>query len=84
VVRQPVTVVARMHHGSAGLHIPTQAVQRGPDGSSQVWVHVQPEQFRPQRVQARELGAGFSVVTQGLAAGDRVVTDGASLLAQVR
>ena len=84
VVRQPVTVVARMHHGSAGLHIPTQAVQRGPDGYSQVWVHVQPEQFRPQRVQARELGAGFSVVTQGLAAGDRVVTDGASLLAQVR
>lgn len=84
VVRQPVTVVAQMHHGSAGLRVPTQAVQRGPDGSIQVWVHVRPEQFRPQRVQARELGGGFSVVTQGLAAGDRVVTDGAALLAQVR
>jgi hypothetical protein len=84
VVRQPVTVIAQMHHGSAGLRIPTQAVQRGPDGASQVWVHVRPELYRPQRVQARELGGGFSVVTHGLQAGDRVVTDGASLLAQVR
>lgn len=84
VVRQPVTVVAQMHHGSAGLRIPTRAVQRGPDGSSQVWVHARPEHYRPQRVQARDLGGGYSVVTQGLQAGDRVVTDGASLLAQVR
>ncbi len=73
-----------MFHGSTGLRIPSAAVQRGPDGAELVWVHVQPEHFRPQRVQVRALGAGDSVVTAGLAAGDRVVSDGAALLGQVR
>ncbi len=84
VVRQPLTVVATMFHGSAGLRIPTAAVQRGPDGADLVWVHAQPEHFRPRRVQVRALGAGDSVVTAGLAAGDRVVSAGAALLGQVR
>ncbi|RKT43078.1 efflux RND transporter periplasmic adaptor subunit [Thiocapsa rosea] len=84
VVRQPLTVVATMFHGSTGLRIPSAAVQRGPDGAELVWVHVQPEHFRPQRVRVRALGAGDSVVTAGLAAGDRVVSDGAALLGQVR
>jgi hypothetical protein len=84
VVRQPLTVVATMFHGSTGLRIPSAAVQRGPDGAELVWVHVQPEHFRPQRVQVRALGAGDSVVTAGLAAGERVVSDGAALLGQVR
>ena len=84
VVRQPLTVVATMFHGSTGLRIPSAAVHRGPDGAALVWVHVQPEHFRPQRVQVRALGAGDSVVTAGLAAGDRVVSDGAALLGQVR
>jgi membrane fusion protein, heavy metal efflux system len=84
VVRQPLTVYATMFHGSQGLRIPTAAVQRGPDGADQVWVHVQPEHFRAQPVQVRALGAGDSVVTAGLAAGDRVVSAGAALLGQVR
>ncbi|QVL50988.1 MAG: efflux RND transporter periplasmic adaptor subunit [Thiocapsa sp.] len=84
VVRQPLTVVATMFHGSTGLRIPSAAVQRGPDGAELVWLHVQPEHFRPQRVQVRALGAGDSVVSAGLAAGDRVVSDGAALLGQVR
>jgi multidrug efflux pump subunit AcrA (membrane-fusion protein) len=83
-VRQPLTVVAQMHHGSSGLRIPARALQKAADGTDQVWVRTQPEQFRPQRVEARDLGGGFSVVTRGLTAGDRVVTDGASLLSQVR
>lgn len=83
-VRQPLTVVAQMHHGSSGLRIPARALQKAADGTDQVWVRTQPEQFRPRRVEVRDLGGGFSVVTRGLAAGDRVVTDGASLLSQVR
>jgi hypothetical protein len=35
-------------------------------------------------VRAAELGGGFSLVTEGLDAGARVVTDGASLLGQIR
>ncbi len=84
VVRQPLTLVATLFHGSQGLRIPTTAVQRGPDGASLVWVHAQPEHFRPRPVQVRALGAGDSVVTAGLAAGDRVVSAGAALLSQVR
>jgi hypothetical protein len=84
VVRQPLQVTAQMHHGSRGLRIPAAAVQRGADGAARVWVHVRPEHFRPQSVEARELGGGYSVVTQGLSAGDRVVSAGASLLSQVR
>lgn len=84
VVRQPLQVTAQMYHGSRGLRIPTAAVQRGADGAARVWVHVRPEHFRPQSVEARELGGGYSVVTQGLATGDRVVSVGASLLSQVR
>jgi membrane fusion protein, heavy metal efflux system len=84
VVRQPLSVTAQMYHGSAGLRIPTAAIQPGADGAARVWVHVRPEHFRPQAVEARELGDGHSVVTQGLSAGDRVVSVGGSLLSQVR
>lgn len=84
VVRQPLQVTAQMYHGSRGLRIPTAAVQRGADGAARVWVHVRPEHFRTQSVEVRELGGGYSVVTQGLSAGDRVVSLGASLLSQVR
>lgn len=84
VVRQPLTVTARMHHGSRGLRVPTPAIQRGADGGARVFVHTRPEHFRGQAVEVRDLGGGYSVVTQGLAAGDRVVAVGASLLSQVR
>lgn len=84
VVRQPLQVTAQMYHGSFGLRIPTAAVQRGADGAARVWVHVRPEHFRPQSVEARELGGGYSVVTQGLSGRDRVVSVSASLLSQVR
>lgn len=84
VVRQPLSVTAQMHHGSRGLRIPTAAVQRGTDGRDRVWLHVHAEHFRAAVVEARALGGGFSVVTQGIAAGDRVVGQGASLLNQVR
>jgi hypothetical protein len=84
VVRQPLSVTAQMHHGSRGLRIPTAAIQRGTDGRDRVWLHVRPEHFRAAAVEARDLGGGYSVVTQGLAAGDRVVTQGTALLHQVR
>lgn len=47
-----------------------------------VWVHASAERFSARQVQV--LDATRSVVTAGLAAGDRVVTLGATLLAQIR
>lgn len=84
VVSQPLVVIARMNHGHRGLRIPTAAVQKDADGTDLVWIHEAPERFRARPVRIHELGDGDSVATQGLTAGDRVVTDGASLLAQIR
>ncbi len=49
-----------------------------------MWLHTAPERFTPRVVRARPLDARSVLVTEGLQAGDRVVTQGASLLAQVR
>ena len=49
-----------------------------------VWVHTAAERFVQRPVTAQALGALELAVTQGLAQGERVVTDGAALLAQVR
>jgi hypothetical protein len=84
VVRQPLKVFAQAYHSRRGLRVPTAAVLRGPDGADLVWVHERPEQFRSRRVRAAELGRGYSLVTEGLEPGARVVTEGAALLAQVR
>jgi hypothetical protein len=83
-VRQPLRVFAQAYHSRKGLRIPSAAVVKGADGADRVWVHQRPEQFRAERVRAVELGGGYSVLTEGLAPGARVVTEGASLLAQVR
>ena len=81
---QPVEVFAQAWHTHKGLRIPTEAIQKGPDGAGLVWVHGAPETFRAVRVQAVPLSGAYSVVSDGLAAGDRVVTQAASLLGQIR
>ena len=42
------------------------------------------ERFAPRKVQVQPLDAQRSLVTSGLTAGERVVTQGATLLAQIR
>ena len=49
-----------------------------------VWVHTGAEKFERRTVRAQALSADSTAVTSGIAAGERVVTQGASLLAQVR
>ncbi len=55
-----------------------------PGGDSGVWLHPAPERFVPRVVRSQPLDASTVVVRSGLDAHDRVVTQGASLLAQVR
>ena len=83
-VGQPVTVqasTARRVHGAA---LARTAVIKTASGESAVWVHTEAERFVQRQVTAEPLSATEMVVTQGLGQGDRVVTDGAGLLAQVR
>ena len=83
-VGQPVKVIAKTTRTLQGVALPHAALARNSAGDSVVWVHIGAERFAPRKVTSQPLDAGSVAVTQGLAAGERVVSVGASLLAQVR
>lgn len=83
-IGQPVTVVARSKERVKGIVLPAQAVVRNPSNEPIVWIKSGAERFIPQPVQFRPLDANTVVVTQGLSADNRVVVQGAPLIAQIR
>jgi len=83
-IGQPVTVVAQSRERIKGVVLPAQAVVRNPSNEPIVWIKSGAERFIPQPVQFRPLDAGTVVVTQGLSADNRVVVQGAPLIAQIR
>ena len=83
-IGQPVTVVAQSKDRIKGVVLPAQAVVRNPSNESIVWIKSGAERFVPQPVQYRPLDARTVVVTQGLSADNRVVVQGAPLIAQIR
>jgi cobalt-zinc-cadmium efflux system membrane fusion protein len=83
-VGQPVTVLAALKHKRKGIVLPTEAVVRSPANESVVWIKVGAERYVPQPVQIQPLDAHTVLVTQGLAADNRVVVRGAALVAQIR
>ena len=84
VVGQPVKVLVQTKEQVKGFAVPAGAVVKNASNQDMVWVHTEAELFvpRPARVVALD-GATVSVV-DGLKAGDRVVTQGAPLVNQVR
>ncbi len=83
-VGQPVTVVAQSKERIKGVVLPAQAVVRNPSNESIVWIKSGAERFIAQPVQFRPLDATTVVITQGLSADNRVVVQGAPLIAQIR
>ena len=83
-IGQPVTVVARSRERIQGVVLPAQAVVRNPSNEPIVWIKSGAERFIAQPVQVRPLDASSVVVTQGLSADNRVVVQGAALIAQIR
>jgi membrane fusion protein, heavy metal efflux system len=83
-IGQPVTVVAQSTERVRGIVLPAEAVVRNPSNEPIVWIKSGAERFIPQPVQFRPLDAGTVVVTQGLGADNRVVVQGAPLIAQIR
>lgn len=83
-IGQPVTVVARSNERIKGVVLPAQAVVRNASNEPIVWIKSGAERFIPQPVQFRPLDANTVVVTQGLSADNRVVVQGAPLIAQIR
>lgn len=83
-IGQPVTVVARSRERIKGIVLPAQAVVRNPSNEPIVWIKSGAERFIPQPVQFKPLDANTVVVVQGLSADNRVVVQGAPLIAQIR
>ena len=83
-VGQPLKVVAQTKRTLKGVAVPLAALTRTSAGDTVLWVHAGAETFVPKKVRHQALDGANAAVTEGIAAGERVVTQGASALAQVR
>lgn len=83
-VGQPVKVVAQTRQTVKGVPVPLEAIVKDGAGDAAVWVHREPEYFVARKVRAQQLDGVSAAVTAGLSAGDRIVTEGAAVLSQVR
>ncbi len=83
-VGQPVKVIVQTRETVKGFAVPTGAVVKNPSNQDMVWVHTGAEVFQPRSVRAIALDGATVSVVDGLKAGDRVVTQGAPLVNQVR
>jgi len=64
--------------------VPASALTRNTANQVVVWVKTAPERFTARVVRSEPLDGVRVLVTGGLQAGERVVVQGASLLAQIR
>lgn len=83
-IGQPMKVVAQLRQTVKGISVPLAAIVKDGAGDSTVWVHGAPEHFIGKKVRAQPLDGANAAITAGLAAGDRIVTEGAAVLSQVR
>lgn len=83
-IGQPVTVIAALNEKIKGVVLPAQAIVRNATNEPVVWIKSGAERYIPQPVQFRPLDAQTVVVTQGLGADNRIVVQGAPLIAQIR
>lgn len=83
-VGEKVKLTVRTRERVRGILVPQSSLVRDARGEEVLWVHTAAERFEPRRATAQAVDAASSVVTGGLATGDRYVTQGAALLSQVR
>lgn len=83
-VGQPVRVFVQGKQKVKGLAVPVASLMKNPANQTIVWVKTAPERFEPRTVTVEPLDGVAVAVTSGLKAGDRVATQGATLLNQVR
>jgi cobalt-zinc-cadmium efflux system membrane fusion protein len=83
-VGQPVRVFVQTKDKVKGLAVPVASLMKNPANQTIVWVKAGPERFEPRTVTTESLDGVSVSVTAGLKAGDRVATQGATLINQVR
>jgi hypothetical protein len=83
-VGQLVTVMAATGEQVKGLAVPRTSVLRSANGQTILFEHTGAERFAPRAVRVEPLDADRVLVLDGVAAGKRVVVQGAELLNQIR
>ncbi len=83
-VGQPVKVYVQTATRVSGLRVPAASLMKNPANQSVVWVKKAPEQFEPRVVTVEPLDGASVAITSGLQAGDRVATQAAALINQIR
>jgi len=83
-VGQPIKVLVQTKEQIKGFAVPAGAVVKNPNNQDMVWVHTGAEMFAPRPVRVVALDGATVSVIDGLKASDRVVTQGAPLVNQVR
>jgi cobalt-zinc-cadmium efflux system membrane fusion protein len=83
-VGQPLTVLAQTDQIVIGYAVPATAIVKDRNNQDIVWVHVGAERFVPRTVRFVPSDGATSILVDGVAKGDRIVVQGASLLNQVR
>ena len=83
-VGQPVRVYVQTKAKVKGIAVPVVALMKNPANQTVVWVKTAPERFEPRTVTTEPLDGVNVAVTSGLTSGDRVATQGATLINQVR
>ncbi|QEL65204.1 efflux transporter, RND family, MFP subunit [Oryzomicrobium terrae] len=81
---QTVTVLAQTRDTVTGAPVPAAALVKNPANQDVVWVKTGAERFVPRPVRFVPLDGARVTLTDGVAAGERVVVQGATLLNQVR
>ena len=81
---QAVKVFVQSSERIKGVQVPVASLMRNPANQTIVWVKVAPERFESRVVTFEPLDGAFVAVTSGVTAGERVVTQGATLINQVR
>ena len=83
-IHQPVKVSVQTRSQVKGFAVPSAAVVKDASNQDRVWVHTGAELFEPRSVRQLPLDGSRAAVVDGLKTGDRLVTQGAPLLNQVR
>jgi membrane fusion protein, heavy metal efflux system len=83
-VGQPVRVFVQTKDKVKGIPVPVSSLMKNPANQTVVWVKTAPERFEPRTVTTEPLDGVNVAVTSGLQPGDRVATQGATLINQVR
>lgn len=83
-VGTPVTITARSGAPVTGIVLPRAAIAQAPNGQMVVFHHKEPEIFEPKPIRFEPFDAGTVLVHAGVQRGDKIVTQGAQLVNQVR